>query len=813
MPEREGSREVVRLRDDWKFTRGDVPGAARREFDDSAWETVAVPHDWAIRGPFAREHDVQQARVVKDGETRLVEHTGGTGGLPHVGVAWYRRRLPLPEDMGNRRVFIEFDGVMSHSAVFVNGWRAGSWPYGYSSFCLEVTGFLEPRGGNVLAVRVDSPPSASRWYPGAGIYRNVRLIVTAPVHIGHWGTTVTPEIADGKALVTVRTAIRNQSGEARDVELVASILAPDGTEAATGSWCAPVREACTAEHRLAVADPALWDIDTPQLYRVVASLRLNGREVDRQVTPFGIRQLRFDANEGFALNGRRVRLNGVCLHHDLGALGAAVNRRAIERQLEILKDMGCNAIRTSHNPAAPEFLELCDTMGFLVMEEAFDEWRIGKRDNGYHTLFDEWAERDLRAMIRRDRNHPCIILWSIGNEIPEQKQADGVDLARFLTAICHDEDPTRPVTSGFNYSTDAIRLGMAAVVDVQGWNYKLDVYRKYHAEHPGWVACASETESCVSSRGEYSFPVQEGHSLLRERLHVSSYDLWTPVGYSADFEFEAQDQCPSILGQFTWTGFDYLGEPTPYDAEWPSRSSYFGIVDLCGLPKDRYYLYRSRWAADKPTLHLLPHWNWEGREGAITPVHVYTNYGAAELFLNGRSLGVRKKGGDWAPERYRLMWNDVRYEPGTLKIVALDADGRPAMTKEIQTAGRAARIELAPDRPRIAADGEDLCFVTVRVTDERGTVCPMADNRITFEVEGPAEIAAVDNGDQTSVEPFVSERCRAFHGLCVAVLRSRGGRGGRVTLHAVSDALERASVNVECNSEAASERGRDGNAG
>ena len=800
-------RDILRLHDNWKFTRTDLPHAADPDFDDSAWESVTVPHDWAIAGPFARQNDIQESKLVKDGQTVVIQHTGRTGGLPHVGTAWYRRELSLPRNLRDRRVFIEFDGVMSNSTVFLNARPVGSWPYGYSSFCFELTDFIVAGGPNILAVRVENKPASARWYPGAGIYRNVRLVIVHPVHVAHWGVTVTtPEVSDANALVAVRTEILNQGPDEREVELITTLISPDGSEAASASWKGRVAHAATASQQLSVARPLLWSVDTPQLYTAVSSVLIDGRPVDSLRTPFGIRQLTFHPDKGMALNGRPVRLNGVCLHHDQGCLGAAVNRRAVQRQLEILKDMGCNAIRTSHNPPAPELLEFCDTMGFLVMDEAFDEWRIKKCDKGYHLLFDQWAEKDLRAMIRRDRNHPSVIMWSIGNEILEQKEAAGTAVARFLTDICHDEDPTRPVTAGLNFSDDAIKNGMADVLDLPGWNYKPGSYKRYHAEHPKWVMVASETESCVSSRGEYCFPVKEGGSLRRDVLHVSSYDAFTPIGYSADYEFEALDDNPCILGQFTWTGFDYLGEPTPYDQEWSSRSSYFGIVDLAGLPKDRYYLYRSRWAPEKPTLHISPHWNWEGRQGEITPVWCYSNCDAAELFLNGRSLGVKRKGGEWVPRRYRLIWDDVPYEPGTLKVVALDAAGRPVLTREMHTAGASARIELLPDRNRIISDGEDLSFVTVRVTDDKGNLCPHADHLIQFRVEGPGRIAGVDNGDQTSTESFVSDRCRAFHGLCIVVLRSQAALTGRITLRAVSDGLESASVQVETRKNPASRR-------
>ena len=454
--------------------------------------------------------------------------------------------------------------------------------------------------------------------------------------------------------------------------------------------------------------------------------------------------------------------------------------------------MGCNALRTSHNPPAPEVLETCDRMGILVIDEAFDEWRVAKCENGYNRLYDRWAERDLRAMIRRDRNHPCVIMWSIGNEVREQDQADGgAAVAQFLTDICHDEDPSRPTTSAFNSPDEAIRNGLADAVDIPGLNYRPHRYKELHGDHPDWVLYGSETESTVSTRGEYHFPVQveKGSAAKKDNLQVSSYDLaGPPWGYSPDIEFAAQDQCAFILGEFMWTGFDYLGEPTPYYTEWPSRSSYFGIVDLCGVPKDRYYLYRSKWS-DKETLHLLPHWNWEGREGENTPVHCYTSADTAELFLNGRSLGIRRKNKDCVYGRYRLVWDNVSYEPGVLKVVALSSEGKPVAENEMRTTGAPARLELTPDRAEIAPDGNDLCFITCRVTDADGNVYPLADNLIDFVVEGAGRIVAVGNGDPTSTEPFVAAYRKAFHGICMLIVGADEGATGRIRIRACSEGL------------------------
>jgi beta-galactosidase len=783
------------LRYDWKFKRGNLSDGADPALDDGDWETVRAPHDWAIEGPFERESDLQHLAIYEDGERKEKDHTGRTAGLPHVGVAWYRREIEVPP---GKRVFVEFDGVMSHSTVYVNGEEAGSWPYGYASFRFDVTDLVRPGEQNLLAVRVDNKPCASRWYPGAGIYRHVRLVTTDPVHVAGWGTCVTtPRVERDRATVRLRTTVSNHSEGAREGRLVTNLLGPDGAEVGQASTEATFEDTTEVEQRFNLHDPLRWDLDRPALYTAVSRVMVEGEETDRYETRFGLRDLEFDPTEGFFLNGRHVKLNGVCMHHDLGALGAAVNRRAIERQLEKLEEMGCNAIRTAHNPPAPEVLELCDEMGILVIDEAFDEWRVAKVDNGYHTLFDEWAERDLRALIRRDRNHPCVIMWSIGNEIGDQHEQDGGQTARWLTGICHEEDPTRPVTAGFNAPDAAIENGLAAAVDIPGWNYEMERYEKFHRKHPNWTMYGSETESCVSSRGEYCFPVEEERGLTRESLHVTSYDLAAPPwGYSPDYEFAAQEDCHSMLGQFTWTGWDYLGEPTPYKTQWPSRSSYFGIIDLAGFPKDRFYLYRSHWS-DRDTLHLLPHWNWEGKGGEVVPVHCYTSYERAELFVNGTSQGRRQKDEAAVFGRYRLIWDEVRYEPGELKVVALDAEGEPVAQEVVRTAGEPARVRVDPDRSTIRADGTDLCFVTARIEDEEGNLCPRMDDPVEFTVEGPAEIAGVDNGDQTSVEPFQAPRRHAFNGLCLLILRSVKDRPGEVIVRAETKGLEVGETRIE----------------
>jgi len=791
-------RSVITFRDGWKFTREAAAGMEAADFDDTAWQDVRVPHDWAIAGPFDRENDLQITAIFEDGQIKEGEHTGRTGGLPHVGKGWYRLRFDLPEDIASRRVRIEFDGVMSHSRVYCNGEFVGSWPYGYTSFAFDITALVKP-GENILAVSCDNKPHASRWYPGAGIFRHVRLVTLAPVHVGHWGTFVTtPSVGKNSATVHVRTEISCGLPRESNVELETVLLDPEGKQIAAIKESRRIAADAVFEQQADVPSPALWSIETPRLYTARSVLRVEGEVVDVYETLFGIRTLEFNPLKGFFLNGQRVRLNGVCMHHDLGALGAAVNRAALARQLRILKDMGCNAIRTSHNPPAPELLELTDGMGFVVIDEAFDEWHTGKCDNGCHILFDEWGERDLRALIRRDRNHPSVIMWSLGNEIREQTDSErGREICKFLHDITHGEDPTRPTTCGFNCADEAIANGLAEVVDVPGWNYRPYAYARYHAEHPEWPMYGSETASCISSRGEYYFPVEDEKHPVRENLQVNSYDLSSPNWASCpDVEFRGVDENPWIMGEFVWTGFDYLGEPTPYYRQWPSRSSYFGIVDLCGLPKDRFYLYRSRWSSE-PTLHILPHWTWPGREGEITPVHCFSSWDTVELFLNGVSQGKRSKDIKNLLSKYRIVWNGVKYEPGELKAVAYDADGKPVAETAVRTAGAPAAVRLTPDSGAMAANGLDMAFVTVEIVDADGNLCPRADNLVRFAVEGPAEIAAVDNGNAATVEPFIADYRKAFNGKCVVYLRSVAGRTGTVRLKAESEGLTSGNTHWE----------------
>jgi beta-galactosidase len=828
---------------DWRFTKGDAPGVgdtlaynqtknwvlptgnsllkdparhARRPegnlgegvvfivpaFDDSAWERVDLPHDSAIAGPFSRTGG------------------GGMGRLPTAGVTWYRKRLAIPASAAGKSLFLDFDGAMSYSLVWLNGRFVGGWPFGYSSFRLDITPYANPGGENVLAVRLDNPPASSRWYPGAGIYRNVWLVETSPAHVGQWGTYITtPDVTPQSATVVLQVTVDNTSAQNANVEVGTEIYELAADDQKTGPAVATMAprplaiaagRSATLETRGTVANPRLWGTgktQKPNRYMAVTTIRQAGRVVDVYETPFGIRTLRFDPARGFFLNGEHILIHGVNNHHDLGALGAAFNVRAAQRQLEILQEMGGNALRTSHNPPAPELLDLCDKMGILVMDEAFDCWAARKTTNDYALLFADWHEQDLRAMLRRDRNHPSIIFWSIGNEVGEQSN-DRTGIAAMLTAICHDEDPTRPTISGMN----AARADspFARPLDAIGLNYQgaglnpvlrppgTPQYPLYRQTYPDKLIVGTETASTVSSRGFYAFPVATGLGTAAVRngagvvagvRQVSSYDMyhadWAMV---PDKEFAARDRWPFVAGEFVWTGFDYLGEPTPFDQ---SRSSYFGIIDLAGFKKDRFYLYQSYWRPDLPMAHILPHWNWPERVGQVTPVHVYTSGDEAELLLNGRSLGRKKKG----PQEYRLRWDDVVYEPGEVRVVAYKAGAQWA-TAAVKTTGEAAQLLLSPDRATIAGDGRDLSFVTVTVADREGLMVPRADNLIQFSITGPGEIVATDNGDPTDMTAFPSRDRNAFNGLALAIVRAKPGQSGDIMVTAKAQGLPEAKVTI-----------------
>ena len=766
----------------------------------TAWDInrrYKVPHElihYGGRNSIAiRVFDGVGPGGIYDDGTRVIEgqfessSPGGSGaGYINAGTGWYRKEFRLADSLQGKRLVVEFDGVYMDSDVWLNGVHLGNRPYGYSSFQYELTPHLKAGGErNVLAVRARVQQPCSRWYSGAGIYRHVRLLATDPVHIAQWGTSVTtPEVSERRATVRVETKIRNQSASAQTVELDVVLMDDTGRELATGNADQKLDADSTGVfvQIFKFPDPKLWSLEFPRLYHVQTSVHAGGRDADECTTSFGIRTFEFTTDKGFLLNGRHVDMRGVCLHHDQGSLGAAVHTRSIERQLEIMKSMGCNAIRTSHNPPAPELLDLCDRMGFLVMDEAFDEWKRNKTMYGYGRFFDAWSERDLTDMILRDRNHPCIVLWSIGNEIPEQDNADAYDMAKRLVDICHKTDPTRPVTSACNSPAEAEKSGFSKPLDVLGVNYQIPFYQTLRGKAK---LIASETASAVSSRGEYNLVQDNGTLTIKYQLRnqCSSYDDST-----AESTLRAIKNSPWIAGQFVWTGFDYIGEPSPFP--WPSASSYFGIVDLCGFPKDRYYLYRSQWT-DQPVVHLLPHWNWKGFEGKAIPVRCYTNCGSVELFLNGKSLGEKRTGDT---RDLHLEWM-VPYAPGTLKAIAKN-NANVMCTDEVQTTGTPAKILLVPDRKEIGADGADLSYVTVKIVDKEGRVCPNADNLVTFAVDGEGIVAGVGNGNAISHEAFKAHERKAFDGLCLAIVQSTR-KPGSIKLSAASEGLQAAQVVIQ----------------
>ena len=715
---------------------------------------------------------------------------GGSGaGFVNGGIGWYRKTFTLDKNQKGKRVFIEFDGIYMNSDVWINGFHLGNRPYGYSSFQYELTKHLKYDKENVIAVRVNVEQPCSRWYSGAGIYRNVRLTITDPIHIAHWGTYITtPEVSESSATIRVETKICNQSAYEHVVELKNVIVDDSGDIIASGSSSQMIEANSLKvfEQVLEVKNPKLWSVENPVIYDVKSEVSVDDEVVDNFDTPFGVRTFEFTTDKGFFLNGKHVDLNGVCLHHDLGSLGAAVNKRAIEHQLEIMKTMGCNAIRTSHNPPAPELLDLCDRMGFLVMDEAFDEWIRSKTKYGYGQFFEEWSERDLADMIRRDKNHPSIIMWSIGNEIPEQDNDNAYEMVKRLADICFREDPTRPVTSACNSPEDAVKTGFNKALDVFGINYNMFFYDTYKGRAS---MIGSETTSAVTTRGEYNFVLENGKVVVKNDLNnqCSSYNDTT-----AETTLKKIKKSPWVAGQFLWTGFDYIGEPSPFS--WPSVSSYFGIVDLCGFPKDRYYLYQSQWT-DTPIVHLLPHWNMptgqDGFEGKEIPVWCYSNCESVELFLNGKSLGEKKFSNT---EDLHLTWN-VPYVPGTLKAVA-KKNGKVICVDEIKTAGEPAKINLIPDRNEITADGQDLSFVKVEILDKEGNICPNADNLISFSTEGEGTIAGVGNGNPISHEDFKANKRKAFHGLALVIIKSTLNEG-EIKLHAVSDNLKEMVIKLK----------------
>lgn len=800
-------RTETLLEKGWKFMKGDVADAMKPDFDDKQWEAVTVPHDWAIYGPFDRSHDLQEVAVTQNLETAASVKTGRTGGLPYVGVGWYRTTFEAP---AGKLVSLVFDGAMSEARVYVNGQEVCFWPCGYNSFHCDVTPYLNKEGAkNLLAVRLENRPQSSRWYPGAGIYRNVRVVATEAVHVPVWGTQLTtPHVSAEYASVCLKTTV--EGAGTKDVRILTQILSPEGEVVASKDNTMKINHGQPFEQNFLVDAPQLWSPETPYLYKAVSKIYVDGLQTDEYTTRFGIRSIELVADKGFFLNGQHRKFQGVCNHHDLGPLGAAINVAALRRQLTLLKDMGCDAIRTSHNMPAPELVELCDEMGFMMMVEPFDEWDIAKCENGYHRFFKEWAEKDMVNMLRQYRNHPSVVMWSIGNEVPTQCSPEGYKVASFLQDICHREDPTRPVTCGMDQVSCVLANGFAAMLDVPGLNYRTHRYVESYEKLPQNLVLGSETASTVSSRGVYKFPAELKKQAMYDDHQSSGYDLeacsWSNV---PDEDFALADDYDWTLGQFVWTGFDYLGEPSPYDTDaWPSHSSVFGIIDLASLPKDRYYLYRSIWNKRDNTLHVLPHWTWPGREGENTPVFVYTNYPEAELFVNGKSYGKQRKltsdearalqGKDslWLQRRYRLMWTDVPYEPGELKVVTYDNSGKKVEEKTVRTAGKPHHLEVVADRTALSADGKDLAYITVRVVDKDGNLCPADDRLVSFTVKGAGSFRAAANGDATCLDLFHLPRMHAFSGQLTAIVQS-GAESGNLVFEAKAKGVKAGKLTLE----------------
>lgn len=813
---RSGQVDVVSLNEGWTFARYGLQadGTLREEpegmyaagWDDSSWRKLDVPHDFAIEGPFR------------------MDLSGNTGRLPYQGIGWYRKSFVLDSTDADKRIYVDFDGVMAYAQVWLNGQYVGGWPYGYNSFRLDLTPYVRTGGENLLAVRTDTEKWESRWYPGAGIYRNVWLVKTGQVQVKHWSARMrTACLTESTAQLDLSLEVENHLD--KDVEAVVKgeVYELDSTDcfgrrvlrlpAQEVRLSARSAQAVKLEDEL--DDCKRWDIGSPNRYVARLTVSVGGQVTDRYDVPFGIRETEF-SRQGFFLNGRKVALQGVCLHHDLGALGAAFNLSAQERQLRIMQEMGCNAIRTSHNPPAPELLDLADKMGLLVMDEAFDAWARGKRTWDYNKLYNEWHEKDLQAMVRRDWNHPSVIIWSIGNEVMEQRD---VEMTRHLAGIVRELDDTRPVTAGYNNPDGGRDSNAARELDLMGVNYFFGQQARWDEDerYKDMPTVGTETSSCVSTRGVYFMG-----DTLRKDFQISSYDLDSPGwGCSPDRQFATNARFPHLLGEFVWTGFDYLGEPTPYNSDNtnllnfrtdpskqeelkkkleelariqpPSRSSYFGIVDLAGFPKDRYYLYQSHWRPELPMAHILPHWNWPDRIGQVVPVHVYTSGTEAELFVNGKSWGRRSKR---EGQDFRLVWDSVVYQPGSVRVVAYK-NGQKWAEDEVQTTGEVRKIRLEADRNSLDAGSRELAFVTVRLTDKEGRTVPTACCPLKFEVEGAGELVATDNGDPISFTPFQSAEREAFNGLALAIVRARKGAAGEIRVRVSGEGLEPAVLQLE----------------
>lgn len=770
--------------------------------DSIHWQSVTVPHDWAINGPFDKKWDLQMVAIEQNGESEKTEKSGRSGALPWIGKGYYTTNIHL-DSIAGQYVELYFDGAMAEPVVYVNGKRAGSWAYGYAPFKVDITQYIK-KGDNRVDVSLHNVDESSRWYPGAGLYRPVTLIVTNKTHLDPWKTVVKTQriikVGTTKAVMSFNVAL---AGASKDFKGSLELSLIDNTTGEKKDMHDLRIDGKSFKGGFRVDNPKLWSPETPNLYTLkIALVDNDGKDLDNLSMRFGIRTVKVDSIHGFRLNGESRKIKGVCLHHDLGPLGAAVNKAAIIRQIKQLKAMGCDAIRTSHNHPSQIQMDVCDSLGMMVMAESFDMWIYPKCKNGYARFFKDWSDRDITALVESNRNHPSVIMWSIGNEIPEQGSYEGRLIAEHLQNLCHKLDPTRPVTQGMDKAEDALKSGFAQVMDVPGFNYRVYKYDRNIKGLPCGFLLGSETASTVSSRGVYKFPVEWGQAKEDKDGQCSSYDVeWCLWSNLPEQDFMAMDDKPYTIGQFVWTGYDYLGEPTPYDAYWPSRSSYFGIMDLAGLPKDRYYLYRSVWNKQSHTLHVLPHWTWPGREGKVTPVFVYTDSPEAELFVNGKSQGrVRKDKAvrlephpaqeSWIdptePDearryatRYRLMWPNVKYEPGELSVVAYDESGNRVGEETVRTALEAKALKLDMDRAELRKGVDDLAYVTVSLVDKNGTELPQADDRIDVEVSGAGSFKAICNGDATSLESFVEPTMKLFNGKLVVTVKA-GDRKGTI---------------------------------
>lgn len=796
-------RTETKLTDGWEFRRDGLES-------DKTWKAVTIPHDWAIYGPFSRENDLQHVTVEQNGETEDTWKTGRTGGLPFIGKGAYKRIIEIP-DTTDCSYTLVFDGAMSNANVSINGKHAIAWPYGYNSFYTVIDSLIRP-GKNELIVELENKVKQSRWYPGAGLYRNVHLVKTDKIHIPTWGTYITtPTITPEYASVKLQTEI-DGAGKGKWVDVITEIKSPDGTVVAT-SKTTYVSHGQPLIQNFIVNNPILWSPEKPDLYTASIRLIVEGKNVDTYDTCFGIRKIEYIPEKGFFLNGKVTKFKGVCNHHDLGPLGAAVNEAALRHQVELLKDMGANAIRTAHNMPAPELVKICDEMGMMLMIEPFDDWGFRpKSENGYGKIFNDWAECDITNMIKQYRSNPSVVMWSIGNEVPSQWGPDGISELMMLQDLIHQLDPTRPVTCGMDQIGTVLENGFAAALDIPGFNYKPQHYDKAYEKLPQKMILGAETASTFSSRGIYYWPViYRGQVLVYHPENQSnSYDnenaSWSNV---PDLDFIMDDDKEWMIGQFVWTGFDYLGEPTPYDTDtWPSHSSVFGIFDLASLPKDRFYLYRSLWNKEDHTLHVLPHWNLEGREGKKVPVYVYTDYPEAELFVNGVSQGRQRKLTRTEYEsstdslalqkRYRLMWNDVIYQPGEVKVTAYDENENPADEKIIKTAGKPHHLVLSSNRTSMKADDEDLVYITVQVADKNGNLVPTDTRKVNFKVSGAGKFRAAANGDPTCTELFHEPDMTLFSGALTAIIQS-SEESGKIVFEAYAKGVKPAKIilNVE----------------